>query len=266
MYDILIEKIRYNYFILFFLSILIIVFSTLLSLKSGSYGGILIIAISLVPFVQIYNKLIEKDERISEKIKSKKNMFLRYKEYFIMSFVIFFASIIGFYIGYLIDYNLFYPQIQAIEDIREHVIALSYGHAIYPNSFFTYILFNNMTVLLLFFSFSIIFGAGSIYLLLWNASIIGVFLGLRASEYISNNIIYKFILIPTISLLEILPHGILEFLGYFLAALAGNILSIAFIKNLDKETLETILSDSLALFVLSILFIFIAALIEAYII
>jgi len=70
MYDILIEKIRYNYFILFFLIILIIVFSTLLSIKSGPYGGVLIIAISLVPFVQIYNKLIEKDERISEKIRS----------------------------------------------------------------------------------------------------------------------------------------------------------------------------------------------------
>ena len=266
MYDILIEKIRYNYFILFFLIISIIVFSTLLSIKSGSYGGILIIAISLVPLVQIYNKLIEKDEKISEKIKSKQNMFLRYKEYFIISFIIFFASIIGFYIGYIINYNLFYPQIQAIEDIRKNVIALSYGHAIDTNSFFTYILYNNMTVLLLFFAFSIIFGAGSIYLLLWNASIVGVFLGLKASEYMSNNIVYKFILTPTIGLLEILPHGILEFLGYFLAALAGNILSIAFIKNLDKKTLETILSDSLALFVLAILFIFIAALIEAYII
>ncbi|WP_256443489.1 hypothetical protein [Candidatus Nanopusillus massiliensis] len=39
------------------------------------------------------------------------------------------------------------------------LLAQSYGHAIYPNSFFTYILYNNMTVLLLFFAFSIIFGA-----------------------------------------------------------------------------------------------------------
>ncbi len=265
MYDILIEKIRYNYLILFFLSIVIIVFSTLLSLKSGPYGGILIIAISLVPFVQIYNKIIEKDEMLSEKIKSKKNIFLRYKDYFTISFIIFFASIIGFYISYLINHNLFYPQIQAIESIRRDIIALSYANAINTNSFFTYILYNNMMVLLLFFAFSIIFGAGAIYLLLWNASIIGVFLGLKASEYMSNNIIYKYILVPAISLIEILPHGILEFLGYFLAALAGNILSIAFIKNLDRESLENILSDSLALFVLSILFIFIAAVIEAYI-
>jgi len=266
MYDILIEKIRYNYLVLFFLSIIIIVFSTLLSLKSGPYGGILIIAISLVPFVQIYNKIIEKDEMLSEKIKSKKNIFLRYKEYFAISFIIFFASIIGFYISYLINHNLFYPQIQAIESIRRDIIALSYANAIHTSSFFTYILYNNMMVLLLFFAFSIIFGAGAIYLLLWNASIIGVFLGIKASEYMSNNIIHKFILVPAISLIEILPHGILEFLGYFLAALAGNILSIAFIKNLDRESLENILSDSLALFVLAILFIFVAAVIEAYII
>ncbi|BFI73606.1 hypothetical protein YN1_5930 [Nanoarchaeota archaeon] len=266
MYDILIGKIKYNPWVLFIVTLITIILATLLSLKAGSYGGILIIAISLVPLVQIYTKLIEKDEKIAEKIKSKRNLFIRYKDYFIASFIIFFASIIGFYIGYLINYSLFFPQLQAIENIRQHVLALSYGQIIDTDKFFTYILFNNMTVLLLFFSFSIVFGAGSIYLLLWNSSIIGVFLGLEATEISTNNLLYKYILYPTISLLEMLPHGLLEFLGYFLAALSGNILSIAFIKGLDKETLENILSDSLALFVLSILCIFVAAVIEAYII
>ncbi|MGC9133022.1 MAG: stage II sporulation protein M [Nanopusillaceae archaeon] len=266
MYDILIEKIKYNPWILFIITFFTVIFATLLSLKSGSYGGILVIALSLVPLVQIYNKLIEKDEKIAEKIKLKKNIFYRYKDYFLASFIIFFASIFGFYISYLMNYSLFYPQLQAIGDIRMHVLALSYGQIISTNKLFTYILFNNMTVLLLFFSFSIIFGAGAIYLLLWNSSIIGVFLGLKATEINTTNIFYKYIFYPFLSLSEMLPHGLLEFLGYFLAALSGNILSMAFIKGLDKETLENILSDSLALFVLSILFIFIAAVIEAYII
>ncbi|BBL45401.1 hypothetical protein MJ1_0230 [Nanobdella aerobiophila] len=266
MYDILISKVKDNPYILFFLTLFSIIFATLISIKSGSEGGILIIAISLVPLVQVYNKLIEKDEKLSEKILSNHNIFYRYKDYILASFIIFFGSVIGFYIGYLINYNLFFPQLQAIENIKMHVLSLSYGQAINTNNFFSYILFNNMEVLLLFFSFSILFGAGAIYLLLWNSSIIGVFLGLKAFNLNTSNLLYKYILYPVYSLILILPHGLLEFLAYFLAALSGNILSIAFVKGLDKEILEKILSDSLALFVLSILFLFTAAFIEAYII
>ncbi|MGC9079364.1 MAG: stage II sporulation protein M [Nanopusillaceae archaeon] len=264
MYDILISKVKNKYLVISIITISSILVSTFLSVRAQFEGGILIIALSMIPLVQIYTKIIEKDEKIAERIHKDENILFRYKDFIIYSFVILFSSIFAFYIAYLINNNLFFLQLQAINDIKEHVSVLSYGNAINTNNLFSYIILNNLVVLVLFFLFSIIYGAGAIYLLLWNASIIGVFLGIEASGIESSNLLFKYIIYPLYKLFLLLPHGILEFLAYFLAALSGSILSIAFIKGLPRKVLERVISDALALFILSVFMLFVAAFIEVY--
>lgn len=79
---------------------------------------------------------------------------------------------------------------------------------------FETIFLHNLEVLMLILGFSLLYGAGAIFVLIWNASVIGVFLGkiARTGEIGAG-------------VLGILPHGVFELLAYTTVALAGGILS-----------------------------------------
>ncbi len=79
---------------------------------------------------------------------------------------------------------------------------------------FETIFLHNLEVLMLILAFSMLYGAGAIFVLIWNASIIGVFLGKIAR---TGDI--------GAGVLGIIPHGVFELLAYTTAALAGGILS-----------------------------------------
>src|SRR3989304_2483087 len=126
-------------------------------------------------------------------------------------------------------------QIQ-LNTIREINLALS-GAAVSP-SFFGAILANNIKVLAFSVLFSFIYGAGAIFILAWNASVIGVAMGdtirssLTAASSVTGSASFAFYA-STISagLLRFLLHGVPEVLAYFIGALAGGMLSIAVLKQ-----------------------------------
>ncbi len=61
-------------------------------------------------------------------------------------------------------------------------------------------------------------------------------------------------------------HGLPEIAAYFLAALAGGIVSVAIIKHDTKsERFWSILQDSLNLIIIAVVILFLAALIEVFI-
>ncbi|RDD52436.1 stage II sporulation protein M [Nanoarchaeota archaeon NZ13-N] len=260
MYDLLLTNIKRKYLFLFLLTFFSIIFSSILVKNSGESSGILVITFSMIPLMEVINRLLEK-EILKFSTDSRINIIIRHRELILSYFSIFFASIFACYISYIFFPNLFKQQIKAVYEIGQE--AISYGYSFRKDAFFSFILINNLKVLMLFFTLSVIFGAGSIYLLLWNSSIIGTFLGMKAEGY-SGSLIFKYVFYPLYSLLRILPHGILEFLGYFLASLSGGILAISLLSNRDKESLQQIVSDSLLLFLFSIFFIVIGAFVEAF--
>ena len=262
MYELLLRRVKHKNILLFIITFLTVIFSSILARNSNIHAGILVITISLIPLVQIMSKIIEIEEIKEEKL-SKDNIILRHKEFIENYFAIFFSAVFAFYISYILFPDMFLIQKSAIEEIRKDIITLARGSYLDKEAYFAYILINNMKVLLTSFLFSFIFGAGAIYLILWNASIVGVYLGIKAEEYFGN-IIIKYTVYPLYKFIILLPHGLPEFLAYFLAALSGGIISTAIIKNLDSKKFERILIDSIILFVLSIVILVIAAVIEAY--
>jgi uncharacterized membrane protein SpoIIM required for sporulation len=67
-------------------------------------------------------------------------------------------------------------------------------------------------------------------------------------------------------LLRYLVHGIPEIAAYFIVALAGGIMSVAVIKHeFGKEKFWEVLQDSLNLIIVSVIVLFLAALMEVYI-
>ena len=115
---------------------------------------------------------------------------------------------------------------------------------------------NNIYVLIFTILFSLAFGAGAIFILVWNASVIASAIGIFAKG--------KMINLP-IGLMRYMIHGVPEIGAYFVGALAGGIISVAVIrKDLHGEGTWKILQDSLLLVIIAIVILVIAALMEVY--
>ncbi len=116
---------------------------------------------------------------------------------------------------------------------------------------------NNIYVLIFTLVFSLIFGAGAIFVLAWNASVIAAAVGIFTQSRLEQ--------IP-LGLARYMIHGILEIAAYFVGALAGGIISIAIIKHdINSKKFWNILQDSLNLIIAAVVILFVAALIEVFI-
>lgn len=137
---------------------------------------------------------------------------------------------------------------------------------------FQLVMYNNSSVLLWAILFSFIYGAGAIFLISWNASIIGVVVGRDViglvAEYAHLGVGWDLAAAYTHGLfnaLGFLPHGLPEALGYFIGAFAGAIISVAISKRQYKsKEFEIIAKDAFILILIALLLILIGALIESY--
>jgi len=116
---------------------------------------------------------------------------------------------------------------------------------------------NNIYVLIFTLVFSLLFGAGAIFILAWNASVISAAIGIFSESNLAN--------LP-LGVMRYMIHGVPEIGAYFSGALAGGIISIAVIRHdIHSEKFWVILQDSLNLVILAVVLLFIAALIEVFI-
>ena len=116
---------------------------------------------------------------------------------------------------------------------------------------------NNIYVLMFTLIFSLIFGAGAIFILAWNASVIAAAIGIFSESDLAG--------LPA-GVFRYMIHGFPEIAAYFIGALAGGIISIAVIRHdVRSDKFWTILQDSLNLIILAVIVLFIAALIEVFI-
>jgi uncharacterized membrane protein SpoIIM required for sporulation len=115
---------------------------------------------------------------------------------------------------------------------------------------------NNIYVLIFTILFSLIFGAGVIFVLAWNASVIAAAVGIFSQSNLAA--------LP-LALSRYMIHGLPEIAAYFVAALAGGIISIAVIRHeIGTDRFWGVLQDSLNLIILSVIILFIAAFMEVF--
>ncbi len=118
---------------------------------------------------------------------------------------------------------------------------------------------NNWGVMLMAVALSFLYGAGAIFLIGWNASIIGLFIGME--------ILDVHWIAGLLRAVSYLPHGIWEIVGYFIGAIAGGIISVAISKRKYRtHEFEIIAKDVLVLVVLATAILLIGALVEAWLI
>jgi hypothetical protein len=136
---------------------------------------------------------------------------------------------------------------------------------------FELIFLNNGIVLLLSILFSFVFGAGAIFLIAWQASVIGALIGktilalvAQAVEQTGLSVASAYAVGITTGLIGLAPHGIPEALGYLIGAVAGGIISVALTKrNTNLGEIELIAKDAVILIVIALLLLLFGSYIEA---
>jgi uncharacterized membrane protein SpoIIM required for sporulation len=116
---------------------------------------------------------------------------------------------------------------------------------------------NNIYVMIFTLLFSIIFGAGAIFILVWNASVIAAAVGIFAKYQLSE--------LP-LGIARYMIHGFPEIAAYFITALAGGIFGVGILRHgiKNKKTIR-IIENSILLLFISLIILFFAGIIEVYV-
>lgn len=165
--------------------------------------------------------------------------------------------------------QLFDKQIGTIQTINNQIS----GNVIHNLSVFWKIFFNNFKVMAFSIFFSFVYGAGAIFILTWNATVIGAAIGnfIRAnlSTYTTSLGLLEegnYLHVVSLGLLKYSIHGIPEIAAYFYGGLAGGILSVALIrKHFKSKKFSTIMVDFSELVLIAVGFLIAAAFLEVYV-
>ncbi len=223
--------------------------------------------------------LIQRTLRLehNKDLKIKKEMDLLREHSKALSFFMF--LFLGFTVSFSLWYiftpveltnKIFSIQIATIESINAAVVT---GNSFIDLTYFSKIMSNNLKVLFFSFIFAFFYGAGAVFILAWNAAVVGTAIGSFVRSGLSTLAtnfglvgIGNYMSTYSLGLLRYLTHGWLEILAYFTAALAGGIISIALIRHqFGSKQFERTMIDSIDLIILSVIMIVVAAGIEVYI-
>lgn len=183
----------------------------------------------------------------------------------------------GFVVAYSIWYillpkelmvNTFSIQTDTIKVINQQISGNTYA-----TSVLSQILFNNFKVLFFCILFAFFYGAGAIFILTWNASVIAAAVGnfvrndiAVAAKYAGLFKIWNYFQIFSLGLLRYFIHGIPEITAYFVGGLAGSIISVAVIRHeFMSDNFKKVVKDSFHLIGLAAILLLIAGFMEVYV-
>ncbi|MDO8623030.1 MAG: stage II sporulation protein M [archaeon] len=237
-----------------------------LSKASGMIVVVFCVMFSL-PFMYY---LIKQEEKEDEEIVGFFDVWRVHKDAIYAFMFLFLGFVLAFSFFYIIlgDANLFNFQVETYCRINNPYNVESCVQQSMPQSIvatgsattglrFISILENNIYVMIFTLIFSLIFGAGAIFVLAWNASVISAAIGIFTQ--------YKINEIP-MGIGRYMIHGFPEIAAYFIAALAGGIFGVGILRNgfWNKKFLRVFENVIILLFIALIILIA-AAIMEVYI-
>lgn len=236
---------------------------------SGASGMLVVVFCIMFSFPFMYF-IIKTEEKEDEEVEGLFNVWQAHKDaiYAFMWLFLGFVVAFSFWNIVLQDSNLLnfqiktYCQINNPGNVEACVEEYSSGTlnvtgASINGLRFLSILENNLYVLIFTLIFSLIFGAGAIFILVWNASVIAAAIGIFTRYHLSE--------IP-LGIARYIIHGLPEIAAYFITALAGGIFGVGLIRHglRDKRMLK-VFENVILLIFMALAILIIAALLEVYI-
>ena len=214
--------------------------------------------------------LIKEEEQEDEEIEGFFKVWKMHKNAVYAFMWLFLGFIIAFAFWYLVlqNPNLFNAQIEtycminspgnledcvAKYDFTQKVISTG---AATKEARFLSIIENNVYVMIFTLLFSLVFGAGAIFVLAWNASVIAAAIGIFSK--------FSIVEIP-LGVARYMIHGFPEIAAYFITALAGGIFGVGVLKNgIGGPKFARVVENVVILLFIAIIILVIAAIIEVY--
>lgn len=233
-------------------------------------SGMMVVTFCVMFSLMFMYFLIRQEEKEDEEVEGFFGVWRAHSDAIYAFMWLFLGFVIAFSFWYIVlqDANLLnfqlrtYCRINNPGDVEECV--LSYGFpkdritgAMTDGSRFLSILQNNVYVMIFTLLFSLIFGAGAIFILAWNASVIAAAIGVFTNYRISE--------IP-LGVMRYMLHGFPEIAAYFVTALAGGIFGVGFLRHgIQNKKFIRVLENVVILLFISLVILVLAALMEVYI-
>ena len=269
------ERIENHYYLIFVFSILYAILSVLIGIytfpQNPSIVAISLILISLTPIFYKISSLEEEEDVVLDY----ESQILQHHMKALKTFLfMFFGVTLGFFIVALFlssssFQQVFEPQLKVLSVINPKLTGSFYQTIVRFGVIFS----NNFKVMILCLVFSLLFGIGALFILIWNSSVLGVALNsyfkLKISDFLSSSQVltfFDYLKAFVFSFLRFSLHGVPEIASYFVAGLAGSIISFAILRHhFSTKKFENIVFDVSDLIIISICILLLAAFIEVYI-
>lgn len=227
------------------------IFPANLGLMSAAFTSIL-----LIPSLGMLLKLEENIE-IRENKLSIVQLFNDHKDIFKVYIFLF----LGIFLAYSLI-SLIFPE-ETIKIIFSTQLRSAGIHGLaFSDTLLLGLIANNLIVFAVSFLLSLIYGAGAILFLTWNASVWGV-----AFAFFSKQVSYMEGSNPFVAfgaqILPFLPHMVTEALAYISAAIVGGVVSKAILReDIHSKKFKHIITDALIFLALGLILVLIAGIIE----
>ena len=236
--------------------------------------GMVVLLLTIMPAIPFFLNFIRTEEKRHEvRSAGKHDLFVIYRPLVLLYAFFFIGTALSFALwGSLLPADMSDSMFADIKYEFLSIQSISSPALTEAGNTFDFILNKNLLVLVLMLLFSFIYSIGAIFLLTWNAAILGVFIEHSVrSQLVTASQQFGLFAYPVAfvtgsvqALLSILPHGIFELSAFFVAALSGGILSVALERGTyRRRAFQSIIFDALKLFALSIALLVLGAFIES---
>ncbi|MCD4760241.1 stage II sporulation protein M [archaeon] len=228
-------------------------------------ASLIMVFLTVFASISLMYSTMKMEEDVSVRLKDEISILKRHAVVIRYLMFLFMGFVVAYTLWFLVLPDqmvalLFEAQMETIAAINANVVGLfnSSGGAFFQ------IFLNNFKVLLFCLFFSFFYGAGAIFILTWNASVIAAALGAFINSAVSSGM-HITGAIP-FSILRYALHGIPEIIAYIAAGLAGGIISVAMMnRDLETNKFRKIVLDVIDLSLIAILILIIAAMLEVYV-
>lgn len=236
----------------------------------GANPGMMTVAftsILLLPSLNILLSIEENQARSKDRYWILKQLWLDHRDivgvYFFMFFGIFLTfALIAFIFPEQAVLRFFKPMFDVVGISGEATSLIGWASDIAGPTILS-IFLNNFIVTIVCLLLSLIYGAGAVIFITWNAVVWGVVIGFFAKQALASTANVNPITIFLSTVLPFFPHMIMEALPYFTAAIVGGIVSKATLREeLFSSKFNEIIKDATIVMLLSLVVLFIAAVIE----
>ena len=233
--------------------------------KFAPYSGLFAVFFTVIAALPFFYSTIKKEESYDVAHTDERSILKSHSKLFKISLffflgVLFASALFGIIMPSDAVSSFFGAQTDAISQINP---SLS-GKAVSKGEAFFSIFSHNMEILILCVLFSFLYGVGALFILTWNASVVGIAMANFIKIKLAMGGFYFVAILQ--GFLRFLVHGLPEMLAFIVAGFAGGIISVAVIKHhIFSKKSHTILKDSTILILIAVGLLLIAALIEVFV-